>query len=129
MIEENLKLKRFLKGLFENQEFETTYRDEVTSWNDDEPVYEDYTFKYYMEVGEVVGEDNMAVANINVIITDFTLDGQDVMGGWKEIGYNEKVWYILELDNIIYEEMMKEIPISIYPTFYGKDEYKKKHNE
>jgi len=129
MIEENLKLKRFLKGLFENQEFETTYRDEVTSWNDDEPVYEDYTFKYYMEVGEVVGEDNMAVANINVIITDFTLDGEDVMGGWKEIGYNEKVWYILELDNIIYEEMMKEIPISIYTTFYGKDEYKKKHNE
>jgi len=129
MIEENLKLKRFLKGLFENQEFETTYRDEVTSWNDDEPVYEDYTFKYYMEVGEVVGEDNMAVASINVIITDFTLDGQDVMDGWKEIGYSENVWYILELDKIIYEEMMKDIPISIYTTFYGKDEYKKKHNE
>ncbi len=125
MIEENLKLKHFLKGMFENQEFETTYRDEVTSWNDDEPVYEDYTFKYYMEVGEVVGEDDMAVASINVIITDFTLDGEDVMGGWKEIGYNEKVWYILELDNIIYEEMMKDIPISIYPTFYAEDEYKK----
>ena len=33
-IEENIKIKNLLKGMFENQEFETTYQDEVTSWND-----------------------------------------------------------------------------------------------
>jgi hypothetical protein len=129
MIEENLKLKRFLKELFENQEFETTYRDEVTSWNDDEPLYEDYTFKYYIEVGEVVGEDDRAVASINVIIIDILKDGEDFYYDWKESDYSENAWYILELDRVIYEEKIQYIPISIYPTFYGKDEYKKQHNE
>jgi hypothetical protein len=123
MIEENLKLKHFLKGMFENQEFETTYQDEVTSWNDEEEVYEEYTFKYYMEVGKVLGEGTKTVASINVIITEFTNDGEDKMLVWKEEGYNENAWYILELDRAIYEEKMQDIPISIYPTFYSQEEY------
>jgi len=126
-VEENIKLKNLLKGMFENQEFETTFQDEVISWNDEEDnlenIYEDYTFKYYMEVGKVLGEGTKTVAGINVIITDFTLDGEDVILGWKEIGYSENVWYILELDKTIYEEKMKDIPISIYLTFYSQEEY------
>jgi len=122
-MEENIKLKNLLKGMFENQEFETTYQDDVTSWNDEEEVYEEYTFKYYMEVGKVLGEGTKTVAGINVIITDFTLDGEDVILGWKEIGYSENVWYILELDKTIYEEKMQDIPISIYLTFYSQEEY------
>lgn len=122
-VEENIKIKNLLKGMFENQEFETTFQDDVTSFDDEEEVYEEYTFKYYMEVGRVLGEGTKTVASINVIITDFTLDGEDVILGWKEIGYSENVWYILELDKTIYEEKMQDIPISIYLTFYSQEEY------
>ena len=123
-IEENIKIKNLLKGMFENQEFEKTYQDEVTSWNDEEEVYEDYTFKYYMEVGKVLGEGTMTVAGINVIITDITRDGDDFYYVWKEDEYSENVWYIGELENQIYEEELIDIPISIYLTCYAEDEYK-----
>ena len=123
-IEENIKIKNLLKGMFENQEFEKTYQDEVTSWNDEEEVYEDYTFKYYMEVGKVLGEGTMTVAGINVIITDITRDGDDFYYVWKEDEYAENVWYIGELENQIYKEELIDIPISIYLTCYAEDEYK-----
>ena len=123
-IEENIKIKNILKGLFENQEFETTYQDEVTSWNDEEEIYEEYTFKYYMEVGKVLGEGTKTVASINVIITEFTNDGEDKMFVWKEDEYSENVWYIGELENQIYKEELIDIPISIYLTCYAEDEYK-----
>jgi len=126
-IEENIKIKNLLKGMFENQEFETTYQ--VTSWDDEEEEdlleegYEEYTLKYYMEVGKVLGEGTKTVASINVIITEFTLDGEDMLPGWKEIGYNENVWYIQHLEDNIYEDKLQDIPISIYLTFYAEDEY------
>ena len=123
-IEENIKIKNLLKGLFENQEFETTYQDEVTSWNDEEEIYEEYTFKYYMEVGKVLGEGTKTVASINVIITEFTNDGEDKMFVWKEEGYDEYAWYIVSLENEIYEDKLKVIPISTYLTCYAEDEYK-----
>jgi hypothetical protein len=123
-IEENIKIKNLLKGMFENQEFETTYQDEVTSWNDEEEIYEEYTFKYYMEVGKVLGEGTMTVAGINVIITDITRDGDDFYYVWEEEGYDEYTWYIISLENEIYEDKLKDIPISIYLTCYAEDEYK-----
>lgn len=122
-IEENIKIKNLLKGLFENQEFETTFQDNVTSWNDEEDIYEDYTFKYYIEVGKVLGEGTKTVASINVIITDIIKDGDDFYYDWKESDYSENAWYILEFDRAIYEEKMQDIPISIYPTFYSQEEY------
>jgi len=122
--EENIKIKNLLKGLFENQEFETTFQDEVTSWNDEEEIYEEYTFKYYMEVGKVLGEGTMTVAGINIIITEFTNDGEDKMFVWKEEGYDEYAWYIVSLENEIYEDKLKVIPISTYLTCYAEDEYK-----
>ncbi len=121
-IEENIKIKNLLKGMFENQEFETIYQDEVTSWND-ENFYEEYTYKYYMEVGKVLGEGTMTVASINIIITDFTVDGEDKMSVWKEENYDEHAWYIVILENEIYEDKLKDIPISTYLTCYAKDEY------
>ena len=123
-IEENIKIKNLLKGLFENQEFETTFQDDVTSWNDEEEIYEEYTFKYYMEVGKVLGEGTMTVAGINIIITEFTNDGEDKMFVWKEEGYDEYAWYIVSLENEIYEDKLKDIPISTYLTCYAEDEYK-----
>jgi hypothetical protein len=121
-IEENIKIKKLLISLFENQEFETTYQDEVTSWNE-ENFYEDYVFKYYIEVGKVLGEGTMTVASINIIITEFTVDGEDRMLVWKEDNYDEHVWYIVTLENEIYEDKLKDIPISTYLTSYAEDEY------
>ena len=121
-IEENIKIKKLLISLFENQEFETTYQDEVTSWNE-ENFYEDYVFKYYIEVGKVLGEGTMTVASINIIITEFTVDGEDKMLIWKEDNYDEHLWYIVTLENEIYEDKLKDIPISTYLTCYAKDEY------
>ena len=123
-IEENIKIKNILKGMFENQEFESSFEDEVTSWNDEEEYYEEYTFKYYMEVGKVLGEGTMTVASINIIITEFTNDGEDKMFVWKEEGYDEYAWYIVSLENEIYEDKLKVIPISTYLTCYAEDEYK-----
>jgi len=123
-IEENIKIKNILKGMFENQEFESSFEDEVTSWNDEEEYYEEYTFKYYMEVGKVLGEGTMTVASINIIITEFTNDGEDKMFVWKEEGYDGYTWYIISLENEIYEDKLKDIPISIYLTCYAEDEYK-----
>jgi len=110
--------------MFENQEFESSFEDEVTSWNDEEEYYEEYTFKYYMEVGKVLGEGTMTVASINIIITEFTNDGEDKMFVWKEEGYDGYTWYIISLENEIYEDKLKDIPISIYLTCYAEDEYK-----
>jgi hypothetical protein len=121
-IEENIKIKKLLINMFENQEFETTYQDEVTSWNE-ENFYEDYVFKYYIEVGKVLGEGTMTVASINIIITEFTVDGEDKMLVWKEDNYDEYAWYIVTLENEIYEDKLKDIPISTYLTCYAKDEY------
>jgi hypothetical protein len=103
-IEENIKIKKLLINLFENQEFETSFEDDVTSWigNDEEELYEEYTFKYYMEVGKVLGEGTKTVASINIIITEFTVDGEDRMLVWKEDNYDEHVWYIVTLENEIY---------------------------
>ena len=77
-----------------------------------------------MEVGKVLGEGTMTVAGINVIITEFTNDGEDKMFVWKEEGYDEYAWYIVRLENEIYEDKLKDIPISIYLTCYDEDEYK-----
>jgi hypothetical protein len=124
-VEENIKIKNFLKNMFENQEFETSFEDEVFSWNGDvdEPEYEKYIFKYYMEIGEVLGEGTETVAGINVIITDILKDGEDYYYDWEENSFSEGMWYINHLEDVIFEEKMKDIPISIYLTFYGYDEY------
>lgn len=123
-IEENIKLKKHLKKVFENEDFETTFQDEETSWDGDEiTIYEEYRFKYYMEVGKVLGRTELAVATINVILTEIKRDGEDFMYDWAEDQYDENTWYINQLDNTMYEEMFKYYPISIHLNFYSYDEY------
>jgi hypothetical protein len=123
-IEENIKLKNHLKKVFENEDFETSFQDEVTSWDGDEiTIYEEYRFKYYMEVGKVLGRTELAVATINVILTEIKRDGEDFMYDWDEDQYDENTWYINQLDNTMYEEMFKYYPISIHLNFYSYDEY------
>lgn len=123
MIEENLKIKNTLKKVYENQDFETSFEDDVTSWDDDETIYEKYVFKYYMEVGKVLGEGDKTVASINVIITDIQKDDDDYYYDWVENKYSEFEWYIEHLERMLIEDMSTDFPISIYLTFYGYDEY------
>ncbi len=121
---ENIKLKNHLKKVFENEDFETTFQDEVTSWDGDEiTVYEEYSFKYYMEVGKVLGKGDLSIAIINVILTEMKRDEEDFMYDWAEDQYDENTWYINHLDNTIHEEMFKYYPISIHLNFYSYDEY------
>jgi hypothetical protein len=121
---ENIKLKNHLKKVFENEDFETSFQDEVTSWDGDEiTVYEEYSFKYYMEVGKVLGKGDLSIAIINVILTEMKRDEEDFMYDWAEDQYDENTWYINHLDNTIHEEMFKYYPISIHLNFYSYDEY------
>jgi hypothetical protein len=122
---ENLKIKKLLKKTFENKVFESSFEDDVTSWNDNETIYEEYSFKYYMEVERVLGEGSKAVASINVIVTDITLDGDDFYYDWVENLFNERTWYIEHLERMLFEEMVADFPFTIYLTFYGHDEYEK----
>lgn len=122
-MEENLKIKNLLKKLFENKEFESSFEDDITSWNDNETITEEYSFKYFMEVGKVLGEGSKTVASINVIITDIRKDREDYYYDWAQEDYDERLWYIDRLEYIISNEMFLDFPFSIYPTFYGYDEY------
>ena len=123
-MKENLKIKNTLKKLYENQEFESSFEDEVTSWDDNETIYEEYVFRYFMEVGKVLGEEDRTAAAINVIITDIQKDGDDYYYDWADNKeYSEYTWYIERLENMLNKEMNTDFPISIYLIFYGYDEY------
>ena len=123
-MKENLKIKNTLKKLYENQEFESSFEDEVTSWDGNETIYEEYVFRYFMEVGKVLGEEDRTAAAINVIITDIQKDGDDYYYDWADNNeYSEYTWYIEHLERMLIEDMVTDFPISIYLTFYGYDEY------
>ena len=118
----NQKLTSLLKKLFENKEFESSFEDAVTSWNDNETIYEEYNFKFHVVVETVLGVGTRAVGGIDIIIDDIVLDGESVYLGWAEIGYNDNVWYIEELNSKFYDDYLKYLPFSVYTNVYGYDE-------
>jgi len=125
MFKENLKIKNTLKKLYENQEFESSFEDEEYVWSgdDEQLAYIDYDFRYYIEVGKVLGEEDGVIASINIIITDIKKDKEDYYYDWVDEEYSEYTWYIEHLDSMLSEEMMNDFPISMHLTFYGYDEY------
>lgn len=118
----NQKLTSLLKKLFENKDFESSFEDAVTSWNDNETIYEEYNFKFHVVVETVLGMGTRAVGSIDIIIDDILLDGESVYLGWAEIGYNDNVWYIEELNSKFYDDYLKYLPFSVYTNVYGYDE-------
>ena len=112
-MKENEKLKNLLKHLYEGKEFHTSFEDEV------------YSFTYKFKVKKVYGKDSDAVASVDLIITDFQKDGDDFMWQWDEDRgiYNHGIWYIVELEERVGGEMMKDVPISIHLTIWSIDEY------
>lgn len=125
MTQENERLKNLLKHIYEGKEFHTSFEDEVYSWNGDDDVidYEEYSFTYKFKVKKVYGEDSDAVASVDLIVTDIQRDGDDFMWQWTEVSYNDRIWYISELEDRVSEEMMKDVPISIHLTIWSIDEY------
>jgi hypothetical protein len=117
-MEENLKIKNLLKKVLEDKEFEYSFAERTKG-----VLYEDYIFKYHVEVeGNVLGSGSNTVAGVSVIIDDIIVDGESVYDGWAEIGYSENVWYIDKLHDHLNDEFFNFFPFSIYPTFYGHDE-------
>lgn len=121
-MEENLKLKKLLKHLYEDKVFHMSFKDEVTSWNDDEVIYEEYSFTYMLEVDKVYGEDDKAVATFDLIITDLTRDDEDYMLQWENDEYSDKSWYMNEFESLVLEEMTSDVPISIYLNIWSINE-------
>ncbi len=115
-------IKEILKRTLENKTYESSFEDEVDSWGG-ESDYEEYSFKYYIEIGKVVGKGGDTVAGINVVITDIDRDGDDYYYDWVESEWSENTWYIVKLSGIVYNEILSMYPFSIVPTFYGYDEY------
>ena len=112
-------IKEILKRTLENKTYESSFEDEVDSWG----VSEEYSFKYYIEIGKVVGKGGDTVAGINVVITEIDRDGDDYYYDWYDSDHSENVWYIDKLSDIVYNEILSMYPFSIVPTFYGYDEY------
>ena len=115
-------IKEILKRTLENKTYKSSFEDEVNSWGG-ESDYEEYSFKYYIEIGRVVGKGGDTVAGINVVITDIDRDGDDYYYDWVESDYSEMSWYINRLSDTLYNETLSMYPFTIVPTFYGYDEY------
>lgn len=116
---ENLKLKRILKKLFENQEFETLIKDGSFTWNGYEYTPPDeYVFNYYCVIDQALGQGSKSVVSIDIVITKFTTKfGVDK--------FDDRDWYINPLEDLIYKELFSDFPVSFYFEFYTEEEYNK----
>jgi len=118
------KLVNTLKKLYQGKEFSTTFEDHVYSWNEPESEYvEEWEIKYYLILREVLGTGSNAIASFDVIITDIIVDGDDMYHRWVEDGFDENTWYIIKVDEDLYDTIGKDFPISFYFNFYNEDEY------
>jgi hypothetical protein len=81
-----------------------------------------YEFKFHVVVESVLGEETMAVGNINIIIDSITKDGDNYYNNWVNRNYDDGAWYIDELKDKFYDEHLSYLPFSIYTNVYGYDE-------
>jgi hypothetical protein len=118
------KLVNTLKKLYQGHEYTTTFEDEVYTWNQpDEEYIEEWEIKYYLILNEVLGSGSDAVVSFDVIITDIIVDGDDMYHRWVEDDFDDNMWYILRVDQDLYDTIGKDFPISLYFNFYDEDEY------
>lgn len=107
MVEENEKLKRTLKRLFENQEYETSFEDVVY----DHDGFSKYVFKYYCVIDKVLGEWPNSVVSVDIYVIEFTIDGEDNK-------FDDSSWYKDQLEDLIYDKLFSDFPLSFYLEFY-----------
>jgi hypothetical protein len=121
MIIQDQKLANNLKRLYEDQTFSTTFQDEVYSWNSNEVDIIDWEIVYYLKLNQLLGEGTNAIASFDVIITDIIVDGDDMYHRWVEDGFDENTWYIIKVDEDLYDTIGKDFPISIYFNFLPEE--------
>jgi hypothetical protein len=118
------KLVNTLKKLYQGHEYTTTFEDEIISWNEPDTEYiEEWEIKYYLILREVLGTGLNAIATFDVIITDIIVDGDDMYHRWEDDDFDENTWYIIKVDEDLYDTIGKDFPISLYFNFYNEDEY------
>lgn len=118
-LKRNTKVESLLKKLFENKEYDFSFKDK---WEDLDGHIETYTFHYHIEILNAIGVGSDTIARVQVIIDDILVDGESVYDDWVDNDYSNDVWYINNLENHLDEEFFDVFPFSIYVNFYGHDE-------
>lgn len=119
-LKENPKVESLLKKLFENKEYDFSFKDD--KWEDLDGHIETYTFHYHIEILNAIGVGSDTIARVQVIIDDILVDGESVYDDWVDNDYSNDVLYINNLEKHLDEEFFGVFPFSIYVNFYGHDE-------
>jgi hypothetical protein len=118
----NTKLVNTLKRLYENQEFSTDFEDEIISWNEDDEVYiEEWEIRYFLKLNQILGTGSDTIVSFDVIITDIIVDGDNMYHRWEDDDFDENTWYIIKVDEDLYDTIGKDFPISIYFNFLPEE--------
>ena len=118
-LKRNGKVESLLKKLFENKEYDFSFKDK---WEDLDGHIETYTFHYHIEILNAIGVGSDTIARVQVIIDDILMDGDTIYDDWVDSGYSNDIWYIDILEKYLDEEFFDVFPFSIYVNFYGHDE-------
>jgi len=130
MINKDKKLADFLKKTCEGKEYSTAFVDEIYSFTNDQIVYEDWDIRYYLKLNQVLGEGSDAVVSFDVIITDIIYDGdRNRLDLWADTEYDEFAWFINNVRDDIYDNIVNDFPISFYLYFYTEKQYKNLDNK
>jgi hypothetical protein len=132
MINKDKKLATFLKKLYEDKEFSTTFQDEIYSWNNDdyETTTEDWEIVYYLKLNQLLGEGTNAIASFDVIITDIIIDDDhNRLDVWAVRDYDQYAWFIENVREDLYNNIVNDFPISFYFDFYTEEEYQNIDNQ
>jgi hypothetical protein len=132
MINKDKKLATFLKKFYEDKEFLTTFQDEIYSWNNDdyETTTEDWEIVYYLKLNQLLGEGTNAIASFDVIITDIIIDDDhNRLDVWAVRDYDQYAWFIENVREDLYNNIVNDFPISFYFDFYTEEEYQNIDNQ
>jgi hypothetical protein len=117
----NTKLVNTLKRLYENQEFSTTFEEEVYSWNSDETFTEDWEIRYFLKLNQILGTGSDTIVSFDVIITDIIIDGDGRYDKWEFDDFDENKWYIQKVENDLYNTIGTVFPLSFYFNFLPEE--------
>jgi hypothetical protein len=117
MIIQDKKLAITLKRLYENQEFSTTFEDEVYAWNDNSTYIEEWEILYQLKLAHVLGTGSDAIVSFDVIITDIIIDGDSRYDRWEDDNFDENEWYIEKVARDLYDTLGSDFPLSFHFTF------------
>ena len=131
MINKDKKLADFLKKTYEGKEYSTAFVDEIYSWNEDDEAYiEKWDIRYNLKLNQLLGEGASSVASFDVIITDIIIDDEHSrLDVWADRDYDQYAWFIENVREDLYNNIVNDFPISFYFDFYTEEEYQNIDNQ